>query len=501
MAGSTVRPISWVKRRVVRSAVIVAVVVLLSGCPYEVPEFDNPGVSGNAPSGLPSAGPDFNGDGKQDLAFSSQNANGLGGGAYVIFNAFERTGTLDAQTESDVLLTQGEAGQERFGTNLFAGDFNGDSTDDLIVVSQADLGGTSRGRAYLFYGGPGFNGSIAGTSADVIIDGTIDDTRIGQFGSSPGDVNDDGIDDFLLCSRDHPAGGANRGECYLFFGSTSFVPTLTVADADVTFSGVADNDRLGAHVGQSGDITGDGLNDVVIFVRGTAPPQFLVFPGRTTWTPTIAGTPAAAQADVDALTTGVNHTFAGGDPNGDGIVDFLVSVDATPNEIRVYSAGAGFAGNITAATRYADFSLTFGVSSPGPGDVVVFDFDGDGIDDVVLPEERYNTNIGEVRFIPGSSSITGSIGRTDLAVRTRITGSAAIEMGTRVAVSDDSDGDGVYDIWVAANPNGAFTAGVISEIYLYPSGVFQSGGDFDESAATLRIEMGDLISYIANYVR
>lgn len=440
-------------------------------------------------------GPDFNGDGKQDLAFSSSTANANGGEAYIIFSAFERTGTIDSITGSDAVLTQGEAGGERFGTNLFAGDFNGDSVDDLIVVSQADLGGTSRGRAYLFYGGPGFTGTIAGTSADVIIDGTIDDTRIGQYGSSAGDVNDDGIDDFLLCSRDHPSGGTFRGECYLFFGSTSFSASLTVADADVTFAGATDSDRLGAHVGQSGDITGDGINDIVILVRNQD--QFLVFPGTATWPNNIAGTAANAQADINTPANNANHTFAGGDVNGDGISDLLFTVDDVDG-VFAFSAGAGLSGNRLITDRFADFPFVDGID-PNGGDIAVFDINRDGIDDMFLPEKNYNTATGEVRYIPGSASITGTIDRTAPEVLARFSGSVAIETGEAVAISDDSDADGIYDIWIAANPNGAFSAGVISEIYLFPSGVFEAGGDFDESSATLRIEIADTITQIANY--
>ena len=104
-----------------------------------------------------------------------------------------------------------------------AGDVNGDGFADIIIgVAGAAPGGlTLAGESYVVFGGAdGFApsldlGALDGTDGFAIAGLAIADTS-GSAVSSAGDINGDGIDDFLIAS---PLSAAyNAGEVHVVFG-------------------------------------------------------------------------------------------------------------------------------------------------------------------------------------------------------------------------------------------------------------------------------------------
>jgi len=81
------------------------------------------------------------------------------------------------------------------------------SKEDVIV--GAPEYGTSRGRAYIFFGNDALPGSA--DSADVLLYGNADDSKFGHSVSSAGDMNGDNYDDVIV-----GAYGENRS--YIFLG-------------------------------------------------------------------------------------------------------------------------------------------------------------------------------------------------------------------------------------------------------------------------------------------
>ncbi|MFZ1873827.1 MAG: integrin alpha, partial [Chania sp.] len=97
------------------------------------------------------------------------------------------------------------------------------------------------------------------------------DALLGQSVRSAGDVNGDGIDDFLIGAPDADSNGkTNNGAVYLVYGQEGGgFATNTDLDALVTagqakkWVGANTNDYMGTNIG-SGDWNGDGIQDIAI---------------------------------------------------------------------------------------------------------------------------------------------------------------------------------------------------------------------------------------------
>ena len=102
------------------------------------------------------------------------------------------------------------------------------------------------------------------------LDGILAGDRSGFSVADLGDVNGDGIDDFIIgapgADRD---GVVNRGEAYVVFGSADgFEPAFGLGDLDgtngFTLTGIAQGDFAGGDVAGVGDVNGDGINDLAV---------------------------------------------------------------------------------------------------------------------------------------------------------------------------------------------------------------------------------------------
>ena len=199
-------------------------------------------------SSVSSAG-DINGDGYADMlvgAYASDlNASGAGD-TYVVFGSasgFPASLDISDLDGTNGFRIGGVAANDGSGREVqFAGDINGDGFSDLIIgAPRADPGGSDSGAVYILYGkASGFAASINLASLDGTegfrLNGAAAGDRAGAAISALGDINGDGLDDFLVGAPYADINGSNAGAAYIIFGQAD-VRNFFGSGAAETFSG------------------------------------------------------------------------------------------------------------------------------------------------------------------------------------------------------------------------------------------------------------------------
>ncbi len=168
---------------------------------------------------------DVNGDGYSDVivgAFGNDYLGSYTGRAYIYL------GGNSVNSIADVVLTGNSASIDfgHFVSN--AGDANADGFDDVIVGATYYL---DAGGAFLYYGGFAMN-----NQADIVLSGNpVQEDNFGYQVSTAGDVNGDGISDYLVGSPFNNAAADGAGKAYLYLSSTPPINPRAISAKDVSF--------------------------------------------------------------------------------------------------------------------------------------------------------------------------------------------------------------------------------------------------------------------------
>jgi hypothetical protein len=387
---------------------------------------------------------DVNGDDLDDLAISHYTAQKT----YVVFGAKDFTGlALDSIGDRGFTVTGGPASGNVGFSMAPVGDLNADGLADFAVAEVAadTQGRTNNGRVWVVAGRDEISDVDLTAPAPgqlvMTVDGAISEERIGTI-ASVGDVNGDGVDDFLLgayTSTPWGAGVAVPGAAYVVFGgpgATGEIDTANLGAKGFTIVGpTRQRDRLGISVSAAGDLNADGKADLLIGADGvtnaTTGPRnggvAVVFGSDST--DRVYTDPAAASGQSVFTCEGtVTDPGTCAEPVRRGYwIDGAVSSDST------------------------------GYSVAGLGDV-----DGDDVPDLALGAYGFDpanpaggtlSGAGATYVVFGApGAVTQSLASLPASGGYRIDGTAAGDrFGRQVGLVGDFDGNGARDLAIGAD--------------------------------------------------
>ncbi|MDQ0462810.1 Ca2+-binding RTX toxin-like protein [Caulobacter ginsengisoli] len=320
--------------------------------------------------------------------------------------------------------------------------------------------------------------TLVGVSATEITGNDFFDRGLGNAASNVGDINGDGIDDFVIASPGSSRGAFETGAAYVVFGRAgglgAIFDTNTLSGSD----GFAIFGFASTYLGRAvagGDLNGDGLADLVVSDTGPgrAGDVYVIYGKAGGWSPTFS------LASLDgtngfAIHGTQNFGYVGSsvsvihDVNGDGVDDLLLGafrVDDLHGDSGAAYVVFGHANpgpatvDLGALNGVAGFRLVgqqlqdeqFGMPVAG------LDFNGDGLTDIAIAAYgeqtlgRQSNGAVYVIFGDGHAPATATVDMPALADGVhgvRIDGPSDHGLMWALASAGDVNGDGVDDLIV-----------------------------------------------------
>ncbi|MFK8013574.1 MAG: integrin alpha [Marinicellaceae bacterium] len=128
------------------------------------------------------------------------------------------------------------------------GDFNGDSIDD-IVISASGSGNFFNGSCYVIFGnmdgfGASFDVNSITQKSGYVIKGVNNNDKIGQSLSRAGDINNDGIEDFIIGAPSESTNANSSGAVYTLFGQAQYYELTVLKSGNGTGVILADSGSI-----------------------------------------------------------------------------------------------------------------------------------------------------------------------------------------------------------------------------------------------------------------
>jgi hypothetical protein len=344
------------------------------------------------------------------------------------------------------------------------------------------------------------------SNADASFWGEDSNDDSGDSVACAGDVNGDGLDDFLIGAPGDDDGGDGAGQTYLILGraTADWGMDFDLSNANASFWGEDSYDESGHSVASAGDVNGDGRDDFLIGAPGDedgggygAGQTYLIL-GR-----------AAADWGMDFDLSNANASFWGedaadnsgwsvasaGDVNGDGRADFLIGAygddDGGDTAGQTYlilgRAAADWGMDFDLSNADASFWGEDGSDYSGWSVASAGDVNGDGRADFLIGaygDDDGGIGAGQTYLILGRAAADWGMGFDLSNADASFWGEDAIDhAGYSVASAGDVNGDGRADFLIGAwgDEDGGVEAG---QTYLILGRAAADWGmDFDLSNA------------------
>jgi len=378
---------------------------------------------------------DFNGDGYDDIIITSFWKFDPLGPVYVIYGS--KSPHSETRVDQELPPSEGfvirETEPESY-LGYFAsgiGDINGDGLADIMVGAKEANKGV--GAAYVIFGNRTplstlFPQQGLDPSQGFAILGSLPNEEMGASGSRAGDINGDGIDDFMVGTDRY---GYTHSKVYVIFGSKQAFSTMipsqnfTLSQGFIISGADESYEQMGSSLSKAGDINGDGIDDIIIGAvtsNQNAGAAYVIYGSREPFqniTPSL-GLPRSQGFAILGKTPSENvgeSVSGAGDVNGDGIDDVIIGAYSLANwrgaAYVIYGnknssstivpnasldASQGFA-------MYGDIEHTaLGQSVSGIGDI-----NQDGFDDLIIVASLIHGGLGEAYLIYGKKNHTSFV--------------------------------------------------------------------------------------------
>jgi len=264
-------------------------------------------------------------------------------------------------------------------------------------------------------------------------DGQNSADRFGESVSAAGDVNGDGFDDLIVGADSSDNGGSSSGSAYIYSGVNGALL--------YQWDGQKPADRFGGTVSGAGDVNGDGFDDVIVGADGVDNNG-----GNSGAAFVYSGANAALlyQFDGQNADDHLGRSVSGaGDLNGDGFDDVFIGADGADNNGSNSGSAYVYSG--------ANGTLLYRFDGQNPGDTLggsvsrAGDVNSDGFEDLIVGAFRSDNN----GFESGSAYVySGANG----ALLYQWDGeNSSDHFGWSVSGAGDVNGNGHDDVIVGAN--------------------------------------------------
>lgn len=439
-------------------------------------------------------GANINGDRYEDMLISvSYNASGtIVQELFVIYGNRHITALnlSTLTTVQGIRISYDSTTNDKFGESLDgAGDVNGDGYDDIIV--SARNWNNKQGNVYLIFGNSQLVNMVITPnttfSQGVVFSGEAELDIFGSAIGAAGDINSDGLADFLIGAYNW---SESYGRAYAVYGGASLPGYVHISDMQslglgFSMSGEVPGDSAGWAARGIGDINDDGISDIavsapyanlgtgyigVLYGRSDSgfeddyeltsirsPDGFLVFGAFTL---------AYLGFDISLVN----------DMNGDSVDDFAISAPyayVTRGAVYIIYGETGHRSNYYLSNLSPEHgSEIIGDSAGVVGGLLGYticgigDYNRDGVFDIIMAQPPLNSSVVYLGNPSGLSDLDLSSWAS--LVNAFTGGQLYDRSGFEVSFAGDVNNDSFADFLIGAyqaSPNGRYRAGSAYLIY------------------------------------
>jgi hypothetical protein len=266
-------------------------------------------------------------------------------------------------------LESGEVGSGFGGVLATVGDVDGDGLSDILVGAPLARGGVRHaGGAALLYSG------AQGTLIRQLEGGVLH-KRLGTSVSGAGDVDNDGLGDYIIgTATTSSAGHANAGSALVYSGQDGRLL--------YEYEGSSTNEGVGFEVAGLGDLDGDGHDDFAFSRSGEGPWGMRDSVGVFICSGATGGI-IHQYHDQDLFEGASLDIQQAGDVDGDAIGDFLIGVPDLASGDNTYAGAAHLFSGATGQLMHS-FMGDQVLGLLGAAVCTAGDIDGDGRSEVIV---------------------------------------------------------------------------------------------------------------------